>query len=261
MKKLSGTEVKIIGLERFFKDCLDETTKFVSRVDDGTNKCSSEKLIPSRSLKKNKTVQCIDDQAQEKNDDSYTQSIGSDSNGNSSEDEDDDDDDDGAYQQYTRENANALECFIHPHNKQNKNSKEDSKIRFEGLTLYDQEKHACARAALFLYWPRGIFHYISFFLNISLYLMFSLFSASVVEIVYKDIQLALSEHPINITMKDLEVVQAEWEQLSVRDKLNAYHTFTKFIEEGKYAFLVFYFIVILSNLRMMHMMQLETTCR
>ena len=63
--------------------------------------------------------------------------------------------------------------------------------------------------------------------------MFSLFSASVVEIVYKDVELALSESPINITMEDLEAVKAEWVELTSREKLNAYHTFFKLNKESK----------------------------
>ena len=63
--------------------------------------------------------------------------------------------------------------------------------------------------------------------------MFSLFSASVVEIVYKDVELALSESPINITMEDLEAVKAEWVELTSREKLNAYHTFFELNKESK----------------------------
>ena len=62
--------------------------------------------------------------------------------------------------------------------------------------------------------------------------MFSLFSASVVEIVYKDVELALSESPINITMEDLEAVKAEWEALTSREKLHANHTFFKLNKEA-----------------------------
>lgn len=149
-RSYSGTEID--KLERFFQECFDEIERFIRRVDDGTNKCSSENSLPS---KKKKTVHCIYDQAQEKNDDSYTQSIDSDSNGNSSDDEDEDDDD--ANHQYTLERANELEAFVHPHNRSD-DSKSDYKISFKGLTIHDQENHNSAKAALFLYWPRGIFH-------------------------------------------------------------------------------------------------------
>ena len=63
--------------------------------------------------------------------------------------------------------------------------------------------------------------------------MFSLFSASVVEIVYKDTRLALLKSPIKITMKGLEQVNKEWNNFRSQDKETLYNTFTDYITEGK----------------------------
>ena len=122
----------------FHQQCHDAIKKFVSRVGKGTNRYTE---VFCDSKKQYRVPSIIDDEAS----DSSTQHT-NESNGIDSEDE----------HQESCENENALECYIHPHNKRSNSSKQDSKISFEGLTIYDHQTHDSAKAALFMYWPRGI---------------------------------------------------------------------------------------------------------
>ena len=153
---MSETDIRI---KCFQQQCYETIKKFVRRVEEGTN-IHTEKEIKSFVLSEQRKEQTqerlsmIEDQA--KNDSDDSSSTASDSNCT----DDDNDLEERCKEMY--EDSNALECLIHPHNKRIKGSKIDSKISFAGLTVHDEEKHTCAQAALFLYWPKGIS---SFFLK------------------------------------------------------------------------------------------------
>ena len=140
-------------VQKYFQECYEKITFFVNATEDGTNICTVREIQQSLQRHSDHTKLphgIIEDQAQD--DDSFTQqSTASDSNGIGS---------DEYHQQYceeTLENNNALEAFIHPRDKMRKNARQHSKISFDGLTISFEQKHACAQAALFLYWPKSRF--------------------------------------------------------------------------------------------------------
>jgi hypothetical protein len=132
-------------LQIHYHECFCLVREFIDSVNKGTNLCNKneiqESLLLNRKKQKGVVPRLIDDQA-DHHDDSSTHD----------DDDDDDDDDDEEL-----ENYNSLEAYKHPYSKDG-NAKYDSKITFAGLTLHTEQQNACARAALFLYWPRGIFH-------------------------------------------------------------------------------------------------------
>ena len=154
---ISKKSQKVNGSESYFRSRYKEVTAFVKRVANGTNIIKEQEILDSISCerkRKRSLPRGIDDEAADDSSSTqHTNVSASDSNGIGVDDEE---------QQLCGEqltNDNSLEALIHPHNNpEDDNAKQDHKITFEGLTVYTEQNYPCAEAALFLYWPRGIFH-------------------------------------------------------------------------------------------------------
>ena len=130
-----------------YEHCYKAVNEFINRVSNGTNLCTYEDIQLGLSRNRKNVVRVsglIDDEA----DHSSTQ--------HSNDEEEDDDDKELGKDRL--ENENSLEAFKHPHSKESKDAKQDHKVSFRGLTIHTEQQHACARAALFLYWPRSKIH-------------------------------------------------------------------------------------------------------